>query len=308
MHRRRQGLGRGHPVPQGDGDRDDPLADGNPGNDLRDQVSRRVGHAPPGTRRTKPPPLAAEGQQQLLVAGVTAEPQKAMDQDAALQVVIKFALDIGGQTCGSGIGVERGEKGLEMIRNHVIEDRLTRIAWFIGRNSRRHGAPYVSYRGEGDERERHRNIVHINSRRHGAPYVSYRGEGDERERHRNIVHICTLYKHKIPGADMAQHAAAPPAGAAGGAGAGRSPRRVNAPAGGPVRAAPWAEARVAPRRGGGAEQPPPRDSAQPAPAAHVPRRGGKPSGRPLGAAAQSAPPRRAGGRGAEATRAVEKAV
>ena len=92
MDLRGQLLGRGHPVPQGDRHRHDPLARGDPGNDLLDQVGGGLGHAPPGTGGTKPPPLAAEGQQQLVVAGVTAQPQKAMREDAALQVVVQFAL------------------------------------------------------------------------------------------------------------------------------------------------------------------------------------------------------------------------
>ena len=46
-------------------------------------VGGGLGHAPPGTRRTKPPPLAAEGQQHLMLAGITAQPQKAMGQDTA---------------------------------------------------------------------------------------------------------------------------------------------------------------------------------------------------------------------------------
>jgi hypothetical protein len=61
---------------------------------------------PPGTRRTQPPPLAAEGQQQLLVAGVTAQPEEPMCEDAALQIVVQFAFYIGGQTSGVGISVE----------------------------------------------------------------------------------------------------------------------------------------------------------------------------------------------------------
>jgi hypothetical protein len=60
------------------------LAGGDLGNDLLDQVGRGLGHTLPGTRRTKPAPLAAEGQEQFLVAGVTAQPQKAMGQDTAL--------------------------------------------------------------------------------------------------------------------------------------------------------------------------------------------------------------------------------
>ena len=90
MDLRGQLLGRGNPIPQGEGaplnwrpfadavagngHRDDPLAGGDPGDDPLHQVGGGLGHAPTGTRRTKTPPLAAEGQQQLFVAGVTAQP------------------------------------------------------------------------------------------------------------------------------------------------------------------------------------------------------------------------------------------
>jgi hypothetical protein len=68
-----------------------------------------------------------------------------MGEDAALQVVIKFALHIGRQTCRIRIGVERGEKGLEMVCDHLIEYRVAWIAWFVGGNSRSHGAPSVQH-------------------------------------------------------------------------------------------------------------------------------------------------------------------
>ena len=96
MDLRGEVLRGGHPVPQGDRHRHDPLARRDPGNDLLDQVGSGLGHAPPGTRRTKPPPLAAEGEQQLVVAGVTAQPQKAVREDAAPHVVVQFAFHIGG--------------------------------------------------------------------------------------------------------------------------------------------------------------------------------------------------------------------
>jgi hypothetical protein len=108
------------------------------GGDALDQVGRSLGHPPAGTRRTKPPPLATEGQQRLVLARVTAEPQKAMRQDAALQVVVKFPLDIGRQTWGIGISVEHGEKGLEMVRDHLVEHPPARITGFVGGHSRSH--------------------------------------------------------------------------------------------------------------------------------------------------------------------------
>ena len=52
-----------------------------------------------------------------------------MGENAALQVIIKFALDIGGQTLRVRIGVEGGEKGLQMVCDNMIEYGLTRIAW-----------------------------------------------------------------------------------------------------------------------------------------------------------------------------------
>ena len=56
-----------------------------------------------------------------------------MGENAALQVIIKFALDIGGQALRVRIGVEGGEKGLQMVCDNMIEYGLTRIAWDIHR-------------------------------------------------------------------------------------------------------------------------------------------------------------------------------
>src|SRR5215831_20312867 len=57
------------------------------------RLSHTLGH----TRRAKAAPLAAAGQQQLRLAGVTTEPQKPVRQDTTPQRGVKFALDIGGQ-------------------------------------------------------------------------------------------------------------------------------------------------------------------------------------------------------------------
>ena len=76
-------------------------------------------------------------------------------------LVVKFVLHIGRQACGSGIGVERSEKGFKIFRDHFIEHRIARIAWFIGGNSRSHGALYVQHRGYGCERERHWATLYI---------------------------------------------------------------------------------------------------------------------------------------------------
>jgi len=77
----------------------------------------RLGHASSGTRGTKPPPLATEGQQQFFGARVTAQPQKAMGQDAAPQIGVKFTCHIRWQARGLGVRVECGKKSLEMVGN-----------------------------------------------------------------------------------------------------------------------------------------------------------------------------------------------
>jgi len=72
-----------HPVAQGDRHRDDPLAGWDPGDDLLDEMRRHLRQAASGTRRTKPAPFATEGYQHLLLAGVTAQAEKAMGKNAA---------------------------------------------------------------------------------------------------------------------------------------------------------------------------------------------------------------------------------
>src|SRR5215510_1971176 len=62
MDRGGEALRSSHPVPQRDRYRDDPLACRHPGNHALDQVGCGLGHAPAGTRGTKPSPFAAEGQ------------------------------------------------------------------------------------------------------------------------------------------------------------------------------------------------------------------------------------------------------
>ena len=102
MDLRRQLLGCGHPIPQRYRYRDDPLVCRYPGDHLLDEVSSSLGHAPPGTRGAKTASFTAESQQQLCVTGITAQPQETMREDATLQVVVQFALHIGGQTSVAG--------------------------------------------------------------------------------------------------------------------------------------------------------------------------------------------------------------
>ena len=86
-------------------------------------MRRHLRHASSGTRGAKPAPLATEGHQQLVVAGVTAQAEKAMGEDATPQIVVKFTFHIGRQACGIGVVSARGEKGLQVLRDHGVEHR-----------------------------------------------------------------------------------------------------------------------------------------------------------------------------------------
>src|SRR5262249_40472072 len=138
----REILRRRHPVAQGDGHRDDPLPRRHPGDDLLDEMRRHLGHAPRGTGRAKPASLATEGHQYLLLAGVTAETEKAVRQDATPQIIVEFALDIGRQARGLWISLARGEKGLQVLCNHRIEHRMTGIPGCVGGHRWCHNSPH----------------------------------------------------------------------------------------------------------------------------------------------------------------------
>jgi len=83
-----------HPVAQGNGHRDDPLTRRHPGDDLLDEMGGLLGHAPGGTRGAKAALFATEGEQHLVWAAVTTQAHKAVSQDTASQIGIKFLLNI----------------------------------------------------------------------------------------------------------------------------------------------------------------------------------------------------------------------
>lgn len=90
-------------------------------------------HAPASTRGAKPTFLTAERQHHLVRTAITAQAYKAVGQNTALQVGIKFLDDIIGQALGSGIGREGGQKGFEMLRDDLVEDGLTGVSRLVGR-------------------------------------------------------------------------------------------------------------------------------------------------------------------------------
>jgi len=94
-------------------------------------MGRLLRRPPAATRRAKASFLTAKRQHHLMGTGVTAQAHKAMGQNAALQVGIKFLSDIIGQTLGGGIGREGGQKGFEMLCDDLIEDGATRVSRLV---------------------------------------------------------------------------------------------------------------------------------------------------------------------------------
>jgi hypothetical protein len=137
-----------------------PLARRHPGHDALDRVRCGLGHAPARTGGAKAPPLIAEGQQDLLLAGVTSQAQQPVGQDAALEILVKLTLHIRGQACGIGIVMERGKQRLQVFCDHLREHGAARLPWFVGGGSRHHESTHVQYRSC----ERDRNATHYTVR------------------------------------------------------------------------------------------------------------------------------------------------
>jgi hypothetical protein len=94
-------------------------------------VGGGLGHAPASTGGAKPAPFTAESEPQLLRAGVTAQPQKAMREDTTLQGVVEVPCHRGRQASGVGISGEGGEKRLQRVSDYPREHGLARITGHI---------------------------------------------------------------------------------------------------------------------------------------------------------------------------------
>ena len=98
---------------------------------LLDEMGGLLSHAPARTRGAKAAFLTAKRQQHLVGTGVTPQADKAVGQDAALQVGIKSLDDIIGQTFGGGIDLEGGQKRFQMLGDDLVEDRATGVSRLI---------------------------------------------------------------------------------------------------------------------------------------------------------------------------------
>ena len=109
--------------------REHPLADGHLGQNPLDQVSRRVGHAPPAARRAEASPLARESDGTIAAAVVAAHAEEPVREDAAVEVGADLALDEPRYRRARLACL--GEEGLELFADDLVEERLLGLVAFV---------------------------------------------------------------------------------------------------------------------------------------------------------------------------------
>src|SRR5215831_14964562 len=75
-----------------------------------------------------------------------------MGQDTTPQIGVKFTFHIRRQAGGLGVFRERGEKGLQVLRDHVVAHRAAGIPRCVGGHRWRHTSPHVQVGRDGRAR------------------------------------------------------------------------------------------------------------------------------------------------------------
>ena len=105
------------------------------GNDVVHQVRRGLRHAARAARRAEPEALAAEGEQLVVAALATAQPQEAVRQDAAFEEGVELVLDEARQL-GFGVGLGLiDEAGRVLLHQAVQRDLLGTVAFVLHRGA-----------------------------------------------------------------------------------------------------------------------------------------------------------------------------
>jgi len=115
---------------QRDGQRQNPLAHRHVGNDVVDQVRRRLRHAPGPARGAKAAPLAREGDQLVVAAVAAAQSQEAVGQDAALQEGVELILDELRQV-GASLGLSLLDEGRRVLLHQAVQRGLFRAVALV---------------------------------------------------------------------------------------------------------------------------------------------------------------------------------
>ena len=115
-----QGGVAGEREAEGDGQRQDPLADGNGREDLVDEVGSRLRHPPTETRGTESSVLARLRHRAGAATILTSKQREAPLEDPAVEVVPEGPADEGGDDLVGGVGL--GEEVLEVALDDAVEE------------------------------------------------------------------------------------------------------------------------------------------------------------------------------------------
>jgi hypothetical protein len=120
-------------------EREDPLPDWHCGQDTVDDVRSGVAHPARATARADAASLACERDEEIAAASVAMKPQKAMREDAALEVRAEGLFHVARQAAIVGLAGVR-EEGIQVIAYDSVEDGLRRTARHV---AGRYGAAWV---------------------------------------------------------------------------------------------------------------------------------------------------------------------
>jgi hypothetical protein len=104
----------------------DPLPDGNLGEDPVHEIGRRVGHPPAHAGRTEPATFAGEGDDLVMPAIRTAHPGEAVGQNSAVEIALELLPDISRQSFATAPEGRNLQEGRQVLLDHLVEDRLLR--------------------------------------------------------------------------------------------------------------------------------------------------------------------------------------
>ena len=109
------------------GERQHPLADRHGGQNVVGEVHGRLRRAPAAAGRTGPAPLAGEGHQLVSAAARAVHAREAAREDPAVEVGVELAPHESRQPLPFSL-VRAREEGLEVAREHPVEDSVLRLS------------------------------------------------------------------------------------------------------------------------------------------------------------------------------------
>ena len=114
--------------PRSEGEREDPLSHGDAGEDAVDEMGGKIGHPSGAAGRAEAAALATVRDELVLAAVSAVDAREAADEETAVEERAQFSFDEGRKPRSRGVGLHRGEDGLEVLGEDAVEHRAPRLA------------------------------------------------------------------------------------------------------------------------------------------------------------------------------------